>query len=73
VVVELDQEVQEVEHLVNHVVDLYPEELEMRVALPYQKEIQVGLTLQDPEKVVAVVELQVLEALDQVVQEQQML
>ena len=70
---ELDQEVQEVEHLVNHVVDLYPEELEMRVALPYQKEIQVVLTLQDPEKVVAVVEPQVLEALDQVVQEQQML
>ena len=54
---ELDQEVQEVEHLVNHVVDLYPEELEMRVALPYQKETQVVLTIQDLEKVVAVVEL----------------
>ena len=54
---ELDQEVQEVEHLVNHVVHFYPEELEMRVALPYQKETQVVLTLQDLEKVVAVVEL----------------
>ena len=60
------------EHLVNHVVDLYPEELEMQVALPYQKETQVVLTLQDLEKVVAVVELQVLEALDQVVMEHQM-
>ena len=69
---ELDQEVQEVEHLVNHVVDHYPEELEMQVALLYQKETQVVLTLQDLEKVVAVVELQVLEALDQVVMEHQM-
>ena len=60
------------EHLVNHVVDLYPEELEMQVASPYQKETQVVLTLQDLEKVVAVVELQVLEALDQVVMEHQM-
>ena len=66
---ELDQEVQEVEHLVNHVVHFYPEELEMRVALPYQKETQVVLTIQEPEEVVAVAELLLIPLVAQVVRE----
>jgi hypothetical protein len=69
VVVELDQEVQEVEHLVNHVAHFYPEELEMQVALPYQKETQVVLTIQEPEEVVAVAELLLIPLVAQVVRE----
>ena len=66
---ELLTQVIQVEHLVNHVVHFYPEELEMRVALPYQKETQVVLTIQEPEEVVAVAELLLIHLVAQVVRE----